>query len=221
MKVTSFKKITSFMFRIALLALGLCFSTAYAAPLISLSAVGEQTSSVAGVTTVDFNGGNCAGYASCSGDYALVSGNASGLYAAPAGDSTMYLSVPNPSSSTHSANFQLGTQANYFGLLWGSIDSYNAISFFLDNALVASFSGADIVGSSANGDQISYASNRYINFDFGQGSYDTVQLTSSGFAFESDNHAFRKSVSEPMNLALFGLGLIGLLITRRLNRSRV
>lgn len=194
---------------------------AHATPLVSLSAAGQQTSQLAGVTNVDFNNGSCAGYASCSGDFAIVSGNASGVYASPAGDFTKFVSVPNPSPTSHTAVFKLGATANYFGLYWGSIDSYNSISFFLNNVQVGSFSGSDIVGAFANGNQISYASNRYINFDFGNNLYDSVKLSSSGFAFESDNHAFRKaSVSEPMNLAMIGLGLLGLVAVRRLKRAQ-
>jgi hypothetical protein len=209
-------------FRLAFLLGGLGLATsAMATPVISLSAAGELNTSVAGATTVTFDAGNCAGYASCSGDYILTSGNASGLYAAPAGDTTGYVSVPNPSVTSQTATFSLSGTADYFGLFWGSIDSYNSIAFFLNNVLVASFTGTDIVGSSANGNQISYASNRYINFDFGAGLYDTVSLTSHGFAFESDNHAFRKafSVSEPLTLVIFCLGLGGLVIARRLQRD--
>lgn len=195
---------------------------ANASPVISLSAAGDMFTSVSGATTVTFDAGNCAGYASCAGDMILTSGNASGLYASPAGDSTGYVSVPNPSATSLTATFNLGTTADYFGLYWGSIDSYNSIAFFLNNVLVASFSGTDIVGSSANGNQISYSSNRFINFDFGSDLYDTVSLTSHGFAFESDNHAFRKvtSVSEPLTLVLFGLGLAGLVVARRLKPTK-
>lgn len=201
--------------------LGLSFA-ASASPVISLSAAGDMFTSVGGATTVTFDTGTCAGYASCGGDLILTSGSASGLYAAPAGDSTGYVSVPNPSVTSQTATFSLGAAADYFGLYWGSIDSYNSIAFYLNNVLVASFSGTDIVGSSANGNQISYASNRFINFDFGSDLYDTVSLTSHGFAFESDNHAFRKavSVSEPLTLVLFGLGLAGLLVARRLQPTK-
>lgn len=193
-----------------------------ATPVVSLSAAGDMFTSVSGATTANFDGGNCAGYASCAGDMILTSGNASGLYAAPAGDSTGYVSVPNPSVTSQTATFSLGATADYFGLYWGSIDSYNSIAFYLNSVLVASFSGSDIVGSSANGNQISYSSNRFINFDFGSGLYDTVSLTSHGFAFESDNHAFRKviSVSEPLALMLFCLGLAGLILARRLQPTK-
>lgn len=198
-----------------LLPLLVLAGSASAVPIVSLSAVGQTTSSVADAITIDFNNG--CGYTTCSGDFALVTGSQSGLYAQPLGTNTQYLSVPNPSATTLSANFALGTAANYFGLFWGSIDSYNFISFYLDNILVASYSGSAIVGQFADGNQLSYSSNRYINFDFGSDSFDSVKLTSNGFAFESDNHAFKKlvSVTEPSTALLFLLGLISLTLMRR------
>lgn len=190
-----------------------------AAPVVSLSAAGQVNTTVSGATIVDFNSG--CGYASCSGDYKIVSGSASGLYAQPLGINSPYLTVPNPSVTTHTAEFGLGTTANYFGLFWGSIDDYNDISFYRDNVQIANFSGSDIVGKFANGNQVSYSSNRYINFDFGNDMYDTVRLSSSGFAFESDNHAYVKStfVPEPVNLVLMGLGVFGLCAARRMQRA--
>lgn len=197
----------------------LAAGAANALPIISLSNAGEVTSSVAGATSIDFNSG--CGYTSCSGDFALVNGNASGKYAQPLGVDSQYLSVPNPSPNSLSANFHLGAAANYFGLFWGSIDSYNFISFYLNNSLVASYSGIDIVGQFADGNQLSLNSNRYINFDFGGTAFDSVTLTSTGFAFESDNHAFKKliAVTEPSTSLLFILGLAGLLLARRQVRA--
>ena len=193
----------------------LAASAAQAVPVVTLSNLGDTTSSVAGVTTIDFNGGTC-GYASCSGQYQIVLGSVSGQYAQPAGTTTSYLTVPNPSSSG-SATFGLGIQADYFGLYWGSIDGYNSISFLSGGNVIATYSGTDIVGQFANGNQVNYSSNRYINFWFGGGeTFDSVRLTSNGFAFESDNHSFRAaSVPEPGTLALLGLGLVGIAMARR------
>jgi hypothetical protein len=190
-------------------------ATAQATPIISLSDAGQVHSSVAGVTEIDFN--SSCGYSSCEGDFAIVSGNLPNFYAQPLGVDSPYLTVPKPSTSTLSGLFGLGVQANYFGLFWGSIDNYNSISFYLSNALVASFSGSDIVGQFADGNQLSFNSNRFINFDFGNELFDSVKLTSTGFAFESDNHTFKQfiSVPEPSNGMLMLLGLVGLGIARR------
>ncbi len=206
------------LFTALLLPLLLATGAAQALPFISLSNAGDVTTSVIGATTIDFNAG--CGYTTCVGDFSLVNGNRSGKYAQPLGVNSQYLTVPNPAPTTQSAIFTLDAAADYFGLFWGSIDSYNFISFYLNNNLVASYSGSNIVDQFANGNQLSFSSNRYINFDFGSDAYDSVKLTSNGFAFESDNHAFKKlvSVTEPTTVLLFLLGLISLALARRQER---
>ena len=75
----------------------------------------------------------------------------------------------------------------------------------------------------ANGGQTSWASNRYVNFFFTGGNlFDRIVLTSTNYAFESDNHAFaniKKSVPEPGTMARFGLGLMGLGAAARRRRK--
>ena len=204
-------------------------SFSHAAVITSIEGTGILTSQIAGTTTVDFEGlgsifgtTNCpVGYISCVGDYqirtnnGLVNRSAAPYQATPFGQD--WLTVPNPISHG-SAKFTLSANYDYFGLFWGSLDTYNSIEFLDDNgASVATFSGGYFQPPlQANGNQGNWNSNRYINFMFTDGmAYKTVNLISNGFAFESDNHAYGNVVPEPSILALFGVGLAGLGFVRR------
>lgn len=201
----------------SLLATGLLVAgtTAQAGLISTIEAEGVYTSQQAGVTTIDFNSGTPSGLA---GDFTIYpSPSGTSQSASPYGIDSDFLSVPNPIRSG-TATMTLDASYNYLGLYWGSVDDYNSIDFFDGNNLVASISGhqvhEDIL---AHGGQGSWESNRYINFFFTDGmTFDSYSLTSTNYAFESDNHAYGNvAVSEPATLALFGLGLAALGFARR------
>ena len=204
------------------LGLALASSIAQAGIIHDVLDPGYYTTQVAGATTVNFNNYNCGAYSSCYGNGALVSGSASGHYASPYGINSPYLTVAY-SSAVGSVTLNTPGDFNYFGLYWGSLDTYNSIAFYNNGSLIGGFDGDDIFPLLANGGQTSWASNRYVNFFFtGSSLFDRIVLTSTNYAFESDNHAFaniRNSVPEPGTLALFGLGLFGLGVTARRRRK--
>jgi hypothetical protein len=200
----------------AMLAAG--FSSAAHAGYIETSFTSGMTTQVSGATVYDFDtGAKPAGY---SGEGWILPSSVSGMAAAPAGDSTPYLSVAFPKSSgleTFAAS--PGASYNYFGLYWGSIDDYNSLSFYSGASLLATLTGNDVIRSgTALGDQVSSGSNRYVNFLLHDMSFDKIVFGTTSYAFESDNHAFANvptSVPEPGTLALLGVAVAGFLVVRR------
>ena len=96
------------------------------------------------------------------------------------------------------------------GFYWGSIDSYNTIEFFNDGFSVGSFTGSNaalLASLTANGDQGSYNSNRFVTFTDNSGVFDQVKISSSANSFEFFNV---QAVPEASTWAMMILGFLGL-----------
>ena len=163
-----------------------------------------------------------------TGSYAVVNGSVSGKYSAPGGvdgvnkDESPYVTVPAPITSGSGSVLvtDLGGTYNYFGLWWGSMDTYNTFTFYNDGAVVLTLTGSAVAIGNADGNQISPSTNHYVNF-LNLPDFDSFGLSSSQFAFEIDNIAIGKDpsrVPEPATTLLFGLGLLGLAGLRRLKK---
>ena len=135
-----------------------------------------------------------------------------GLYATPFGDTTNYMAVLGGGSE----EIAYSGLKNSFGLYWGSVDTYNSLAFYNDNALVWTTTGADVDPPlSANGGQTDYASNGYVLIT-GLPQFDRVVASSSANSFEFDNVVaggatqLSTAVPEPSTWAMLLLGFAGL-----------
>ncbi len=144
-------------------------------------------------------------FTSTSGVY---SGTTSGVAAAPftasGPDTGNYLAAEPKGSVTVAFN----SQQKYFGLLWGSVDTYNSLNFYNNGILVESLTGSAI-SANANGNQT--ASGSYIvNVDFNGGAgFNSVVATSSSPAFEFDSVAYAATPVPITRAAIAAAGNLG------------
>lgn len=183
-------------------------------------------SSVAGVTTIDFNSGtdpsnDFVKFSGLAAD-SLVKGGKANNYGNPAGDDSYYLTIAKEGSdvagATGSVTLTFAKAIDYFGLYWGSVDPFNSISFFSGDKLIKTFGGSE-VSTTAKGSWTGVTDNIYVNFFAGQGeAFDKIVLNSTGIAFESDNFAYREASAVPEPLTLGGTA-IGLALGARMRKK--
>ena len=141
-----------------------------------------------------------------NGNATVQNTNVGGQYVAPVGDTSKYLAVQGGQTETFTS--QIGGLKN-ISFLWGSIDSYNTVTFSGPNGSV-SLTGTQVEALTGH--------NEHDTFVFTLSSpiaYNSVTFASSVNAFELDN--IRVSTSVPdggTTAALLGLSMLGLVAVR-------
>ena len=153
-----------------------------------------------------------------------VSGSLSGQYSALPNDTSVFLTAA-PSqegkSGASPVSITLPSNANYFGFYSASLDAYNFIEFFENTISRGQYSWtqlAALAGIPSGDVSTGQYFNVYLSKDMAF--FNKVVLTSTNYAFETDNHSFGvamapESVPVPGVLALLSIGLVGIGAARR------
>jgi hypothetical protein len=147
-------------------------------------------------------------------DAQVAQGSVTNVYAAPYvydgngapfGNPDGQDTTPFLTTGVGSLTITLPHDVSNFGLLWGSVDTYNTLQFYDGSTLVGTFTGNDILNP-ANGDQ-GQSGSVYVDLASTL-PFNKIVASSSQYAFELDNLTI--GAPEPASLAILAAGLVGL-----------
>ena len=193
-----------------LLALGFA-AVASSAQAYSIDVIAGGTTPLIGSNAINFDG--ILPPAELVSGGAIFNASITNVTAKPVGSVGNFYSVGASPGQEGPGIFNLGGDVNYFGFLWGSVDTHNVVTLLNNGTTVFSFSGNGFVPS--NGDQ---SQSIYVNIFGSDGEFfDEIQFATGSIAFEIDNAGY-STVPVPAALPLMAsaLGLFGL--SRRKNK---
>lgn len=176
-----------------------------------------------GSVNVSFASGGQVASGAQSGVYAppfLSGGNGNGFGPGSTNQSNGVDTTPYLTTGIGSVTLDFGSSAalKYFGMLWGSVDTYNTLKFYDGLTLIDTVTGSNVIAS-PNGDQGANGT-VYVNMTSSV-AFNKVVALSSNYAFEFDNVAYSQNQSigsipdGGMTLTLLGTALSGLALLRR------
>lgn len=161
---------------------------------------------------VTFDAPEAVGYSWADG-LSTATGTSPGVYAAPAGNATVFGYV---SSAITPNNATLSTpKLKEISFYWGSIDTYNMVEVLGSSGVLFTVMGGDF--SAADGNQLVPGTNRRVTFAWdGANAITGLRMTSTGVAFEFDDFS-AIAVPEPATWAMLiaGFGMVGWASRRR------
>jgi hypothetical protein len=213
-----------------------------AMPILGAAAItfdtSEDDSIFGGLTSLPFTSEGadyCGPYASCMGDFEFRKGSIINQTKEPGtehgieGKNNIFLTVPRTSTIPAQATFDFGFATNSFGMLWGSVDSYNTFDLLLGGSLVGSVTGTQLassLGVTTTTGAGNFNIDSFVRFDGVDGAeFDSIRFHTKNFGFESDGHhvgpASNASVPGPMPLALFAFGLVGIALFGKRRETQI
>jgi len=129
-----------------------------------------------------------------------------GYFSAPTGTIAggSYLAVLGGGNAT----FSLANNGNSFGLTWGSIDAYNALTLTDTRGVSYTITGADVASFLSGVSSGATQANVVVDDPFAR--IVKIQLTSSSNSFEAANFIKSAAVPLPASAVLFAMALAGL-----------